>query len=162
MAGGGNRGGNIRRFAASVLLASLLVPVLARAHHGGVSLAFGPGSPIETNFPLTLPKGGVSLSLRAEQAAWRTFGFAEPENKTSFSFFNVGASYGVTPWLTVTGGNILYLTPGARFSLPKAGNANLGLAVKIPVWKDLNEQGEQQGAEGLEKYRVIGTLSFFF
>jgi hypothetical protein len=64
--------------------------------------------------------------------------------------------------LEATGGNILYLAPGARFSFPSLSNANLGLLVKLPVWKDLNEEDQQQGAEGLEKYRIIATLSFFF
>ena len=64
--------------------------------------------------------------------------------------------------MTATGGNILYLSPGARFSMPSLSNANLGLLVKVPVWKKLNEQDQQQGAEGLEKYRAIMTLSLFF
>jgi hypothetical protein len=46
--------------------------------------------------------------------------------------------------------------------MPNLQNANLGLLVKFPVWKDLNEENQQQGAEGLEKYRVITTLSFYF
>jgi hypothetical protein len=49
-----------------------------------------------------------------------------------------------------------------RFSFPQLWNANLGLAVKFPAWKNLNEKDDQQGAEGLEKYRAIVTLSFFF
>jgi hypothetical protein len=64
--------------------------------------------------------------------------------------------------VTASGGNILYLSPGARFSFPSLQNANLGLLVKLPVWKDLNEQDQQQGGEGLEKYRAIMALSFFF
>ncbi|HMK65149.1 MAG TPA: transporter, partial [Thermodesulfobacteriota bacterium] len=61
-----------------------------------------------------------------------------------------------------SGGTILYLSPGLRFSFPKLQNANLGLMVKFPVWKNLNEESEQQGSEGLEKYRLVLTLSFFF
>jgi hypothetical protein len=49
-----------------------------------------------------------------------------------------------------------------RFSFPKIQNANLGVMVKIPTIKSLNEKSEQQGSEGLEKYRAIVTLSFFF
>jgi len=64
--------------------------------------------------------------------------------------------------LRVTGGTILYVTPGLRFSFPRLQNANLGIAVKIPTLKSLNEQAEQQGSEGLEKYRAIMTLSFYF
>ena len=64
--------------------------------------------------------------------------------------------------LKATGGTILYLSPGVRLVFPKLWNASLGLLVKFPVAKDLNEHSEQQGAEGLEKYRFIATLSFFF
>jgi hypothetical protein len=326
----------------SVLLASLLMPVGAWAHHGGVSLAFGPGSPVETSSPLTLPEGGFVLGGRVEQVAWKKFSFADPNNKSDFTFLNANMSYGFTPALMgtiivpysikrednngqtsafgdpaiqftygfhydpgkgfsrntvadtavtlegsnrihlavsamvtipagdsnlklddgtydtgmqagfgapsytlgvsaarafgsftlcvdtsynffterrgfqygpewrfdiagvqelygkpdkflskldgilelnylqigrdkslsssgdylegqqATGGKILYLSPGARFSLPSIQNANLGLLVKFPVWKRLNEQNEQQGSEGLEKYRAIVTLSFYF
>jgi hypothetical protein len=306
------------------------------AHHGGVSLAFGPGSPVETGSPLTLPEGGFVMGVRAEQVEWKNFDQFQPNNKSSFSFFNANMSFGFTPaamgtfivpyyvkrqdelgsnkglsdvkfqltygfhhdpgvgfsrntaedtavslegkqrtylavsfmysiptanvhrkladgssdpgmqtgfggaaytmgisaarafgavtlngevsadvftekdnfqfgpearvnaagvyelygdpgsalskidgilelnylhlgrdrefgeGLSGTGGDILYLSPGMRFSFPGMQNANLGLLVKVPVWKDLNEEQEQQGAEGLEKYRIITTLSFFF
>ncbi len=313
-----------------------LITAPAMAHHGGVSLAFGPGSPIDTNSPLTLPQGGFVVSMRSEQVAWRKYAFAEPENKSSFSFYNAGLSYGATPWLTTsvflpyntkrqdslgsasgigdvrflftlglnhgkgegfhlnkqsetavtlegsdksylsfyggvtaptgkddvvlgdsvdpgmqpgfgspsysmgasaarhlfgsftlvadtsydvfterddfkfgneyrfslagvdelygnpnaflskldgvielnllqlardqesgeglsaTGGTILYASPGLRFSFPKLWNANLGVLCKVPAWKNLNEKDEQQGAEGLEKFRLVTTLSFYF
>jgi hypothetical protein len=315
-----------------------LWPRPAWSHHGGVSLALGPGSPIETNSPLTLPQGGVAVSIRAEQVQWRTFSFQDPNNRTSSTFTNVGLSYGLTPYLTgslfvpytvkrqdgladvsdigdlrfqfslglnydptkgvalnraddtavtlegskkvylggfvsvtaptgehdnlrpgetevdksmqtgfgspaftvglaaarnvvgslsltadttydvfteadsytyggefrfdlasvyeiygkpekflskvdgilelnlleiakdkasgesvtASGGTILYLSPGVRLSFPRASNANLGALVKLPVWKDLNAQSQQQGSEGLEEYRAIVTLSFFF
>jgi hypothetical protein len=319
-----------------ILIAILIFPLKALAHHGGVSLPFGPGTPIETASTLTLPEGGVVLYTRTEQVEWRKFQFAEPNNKSSFTFSSLGVSYGITPYLTgsfsvpysikrqdslgsnsgigdirfsgilgfhhepgkgfelnaaketaislegvkktfftfyggftlptgktkmelggevdpgmqpgfgspsftlglnagrslfrslslvadasfdvftrrddfkfgneyrfnlaavkelygkpekfvakidgilelnclhiarderggekltATGGNILYVTPGMRFSFPKLQNANLGLAVKIPVYRNLNEQDQQQGSEGLEKYRAIVTLSFFF
>jgi hypothetical protein len=41
-------------------------------------------------------------------------------------------------------------------------NLSLGLALKKPVWTDLNEESEQQGAEGKEKYRFIATFSAIF
>ena len=321
---------------ALAFLLILFCPGLSLAHHGGVSLPFGPGTPIETGSPLTLPEGGVVAYTRTEQVEWRKFQFAEPHNKSSFTFMSAGASYGFTPYLTgnfsvpynikrednagsnsgigdvrlsailgfhhepgkgiqlntqkeaaislegvrktfftlyggftlptgkhkeelggeidpgmqpgfgspsftvgmnagrnvwkslsivaeasmdyftqrhnfrfgneyrfnlagvqelygssekflskldgilelnflhispdeeggdrqrASGGTILYLTPGMRFSFPRLQNANLGLAVKIPIWKNLNEQNEQQGSEGYEKYRAIATLSFFF
>jgi hypothetical protein len=316
------------------ITAALLVPCTAMAHHGGVSLAFGPGSPIETASPLTLPDGGFVIGFRAEQVEWKQFDWAKPDNKTSFTFMNTSMSYGFSPaamgtfivpyyikrqeqgenqgladmklqltygfhydpgkgfsrntgedvavtmegtrrtymtvsfmmgmptgefhksingtidpgmqpgfgapsytlgfaaarrfgsftmnaelsadffterenfqfgkeqrvnlaavyelygepksfvskldgilelnflhlgrdqengeGVTATGGDILYFSPGLRLSIPSLQNANLGLLVKLPVWKDLNEEDQQQGAEGLEKYRVITTLSFFF
>ena len=327
----------MKKLAGAILLLALVIPVNALAHHGGVSLAFGPGSPIETNSPLTLPEGGFVVSTRIEQVDWRSFDFAEPANKTEFTFMNAGLSYGFTSYLTgslfvpysikredtfgsnrgladlrfqanlgfnhdtaggfrlnsaedtavtlesvpktyfglslavtaptgkshevldgeidramqpgfrspsvsvgssaarmmfnnaftlvgelsydiftesdnfkfgnefrtnlalvrelygspnaflskldgilefnllnigrdeeggdgqpATGGTMLYISPGMRFTFPKLQNASLGLLVKLPVWKDLNEQSEQQGAEGLENYRFIATLSFFF
>jgi hypothetical protein len=61
-----------------------------------------------------------------------------------------------------SGGDTLYLSPGLRLSFPSIQNANLGVLVKVPVWKDLNRQNEQQGSEGLENFRIISTLSFYF
>ncbi len=319
-----------------LLLIGLLIPGQALAHHGGVSLALGPGSPIETASPLTLPEGGLVVSTKLEYAPFKKFNFAEPENKDSFTFYNLSVIYGLKPYLSTgvvipysvkrqdtlgtnnglgdiglnamlgfnyeqgkgfslnrmedtavsldsvrktylalsgsvtlptgrndmqlggdiardmqpgfgspsytlgisaqrqltrsfglvaetsyqiftekdnfkfgnewrlntagvfelygkaggflktingilelnllnlardtengqgaraSGGTILYLSPGLRFSFPKIQNANLGLLVKIPVLKNLNEEGEQQGSEGLEKYRFVLTLSFFF
>ena len=327
----------MKRIVAVLSFSILLFPLPAMAHHGGVSLALGPGSPIETNSPLTLPQGGFVLSSRIEQVEWKKRTFAEPTNKSSFTFLNMGLSYGITPSLTgslflpynikrqddlgslkgigdvkfllnlglnydpsvkairlnstkdtavsleetkktylslfggftlptgknrkelgeeidpgmqpgfgshsftlgasaarqitgpltlvaetayeiftrkenfkfgnewranlagvyelygkpekfiskidgilelnllhisrdeegkeklgATGGTILYLSPGLRFSFPKLWNANLGLMLKFPTLKRLNEKNEQQGAEGLEKVRIIGTLSFYF
>jgi hypothetical protein len=59
-----------------------------------------------------------------------------------------------------SGGDMLYAVLGARLY---QDNMSLGLAVKKPVWKDLNElTGPQQGAEGKEKYRLIATFSALF
>lgn len=325
----------LTRYFALAILCSLLHPHQAAAHHGGVALAFGPGSPIETYSPLTLPEGGLVAGARLEQVAWKKFYFAEPNNKSSFTFMNATMSYGFTPafmgtlivpyyikrqdgfganegladiklqgtfgfhydpgmgfsrnraedtavslegkkrvyfavsgmmslptgeyrkilggevdpgmqsgfgapsytmtfaaarafgaimlnadvaadfftardnfqfgtelranlagvyelygnekgflskldgilelnflhlerdkesgiGVAASGGDILYLSPGVRFSFPSLQNANLGLLVKLPIWNNLNEQHQQQGAEGLEKYRLILTLSLFF
>jgi hypothetical protein len=325
----------MKRIVFAVLLVLFLWPAGASAHHGGVSLAFGPGTPIETNSPLTLPQGGFVVSTRFEHVDWREFDYAEP-NKDVFNFYKLGLSYGITPFLSgtiwfpynykhqdslgdlqgfgdlgmqfmlgfnhnprkgwglnsaedtaatlegtgttyfaaiagmsfptgkwkeklggeidpgmqsgfgspafnlgfaaarqvwgplsmvadtgldlyspregfrfgtewrvnvagvyeiwgrpeafvnkidgilefnylnlsrdkengdglqATGGNILYLTPGLRFSFPALQNASLGVGLKIPIVKWLNERSDQQGGEGLEKFRVITTLSFFF
>jgi hypothetical protein len=58
-----------------------------------------------------------------------------------------------------TGGDMLYLMPGARLYW-KIMSAAFG--VKLPVWTDLNEEDEQQGGEGTERFRVIVSLSVLF
>ena len=83
-----------------VLSVALLIPCQALAHHGGVSLALGPGSPIETGSPLTLPEGGLVASTKLEYAPFRKFDFAEPENKDSFTFYNLSLIYGLKPFLS--------------------------------------------------------------
>lgn len=83
-----------------LLTASLLLP--AWAHHGGSSVSQGPGTPIETNTPLTLPKGSAILFSRAEIASFQKFGRDEPNNIDSFRFYQLGASYGITDSLMGT------------------------------------------------------------
>lgn len=58
-----------------------------------------------------------------------------------------------------TGGQMLYGVLGARLY---KDNMSLGLAIKRPVWTDLNEEADQQGAEGKERYRLITTFSLLF
>ncbi len=55
-----------------------------------------------------------------------------------------------------TGGKMIYLVPGTRLYYQ---NASLGLGVKFPIWTDLNEEADQQGAEGKENFRLIATFS---
>ena len=58
-----------------------------------------------------------------------------------------------------TGGDILYAVPGLRLYYDQL---SLGLGVKVPVWTGLNEEEQQQGAEGKERYRLILTFSALF
>jgi hypothetical protein len=58
-----------------------------------------------------------------------------------------------------TGGEIVYLVPGIRGYRDKFSWA---VGLKRPVWTDLNEEAEQQGAEGKEDYRLIITFSALF
>lgn len=58
-----------------------------------------------------------------------------------------------------TGGEMLYLQPGLRYYVQ---NLSFALGVKVPVWTDLNEEDEQQGAEGKEDYRLVFTASALF
>lgn len=55
-----------------------------------------------------------------------------------------------------TGGDILYVTPGLRLYFKSTSIAG---GIKLPVWTDLNEESEQQGAEGKESWRAMFTLS---
>ena len=59
-----------------------------------------------------------------------------------------------------SGGSMLYLSPGLRATFGK--HVSIGALIKIPTWKDLNNESEQQGAEGLEDYRAIVTCSISF
>jgi len=88
------------RSLSAVLLAGTLCPCWA--HHGGTSTSQGPGTPIETNTPLTLPKGGTVVYSRAEIASFRKFADFHPENIDSFQFYSVGVSHGLLDCLTAT------------------------------------------------------------
>ncbi len=59
-----------------------------------------------------------------------------------------------------SGGSMLYLSPGLRATFGR--HVSVGTLIKIPTWKDLNHESEQQGAEGLEGYRAIVTCSISF
>ncbi|MTW22284.1 transporter [Allochromatium palmeri] len=58
-----------------------------------------------------------------------------------------------------TGGQILYLTPGVRAYW---NNVSFAFGVKLPIATDLNEDAEQQGAEGKENYRLVFSISALF
>ena len=86
-----------------LILALCFFSVLsAAAHHGGTSISQGPGTPIETNTPITLPKGTAVVFSRAEIAAFRKFSREDPNNIDSFRFYQLGASYGLTDSLMAT------------------------------------------------------------
>lgn len=58
-----------------------------------------------------------------------------------------------------TGGKIVYLVPGVRIY---KDNMSFAIGIKKPAWTRLNESGQQQGAEGKEKYRLILSASVLF
>ncbi len=58
-----------------------------------------------------------------------------------------------------TGGRMVYLMPGVRVYWNRASFA---LGVKKAAWTQLNEDAQQQGAEGKENYRVIFSASYLF
>lgn len=86
----------------SFLLSFFALSIGAWAHHGGTSTSQGPGTPIETNSPLTLPKGGTVVYTRAEIASFRKFMDFSPNNVDSFQFYQMGVSHGLTDYLTAT------------------------------------------------------------
>ena len=54
---------------------------------------------------------------------------------------------------------MLYGVLGLRFY---KGATSFGVAVKKPIWTRLNEEAQQQGSEGKEKYRLVTTFSAMF
>jgi len=60
---------------------------------------------------------------------------------------------------TATGGQILYAMPGVRAYWQ---NMSFAFGIKKPIWTDLNESDQQQGAEGKEEYRLIFSASVLF
>lgn len=58
-----------------------------------------------------------------------------------------------------SGGKILYGIIGGRLYYK---STSLGVGIKVPVWKKLNEESTQQGGEGKERYRFIITFSALF
>jgi hypothetical protein len=61
--------------------------------------------------------------------------------------------------LEATGGRIAYITPGVRFYWKRA---SIAAGIKWPVWTDLNESGQQQGAEGKEDWRLLLSMSYLY
>lgn len=61
--------------------------------------------------------------------------------------------------LEASGGSILYAGLGLRAAY---AGFSAALGAKVPVAKALNEQADQQGAEGLETLRASLTLSYSF
>jgi hypothetical protein len=86
----------------TTLLSFLTLSMAAWGHHGGTSTSQGPGTPLETNSPLTLPKGGTVVYTRAEIASFKKFMDFDPNNVDSFQFYQMGVSHGLTDYLTAT------------------------------------------------------------
>lgn len=82
------------------LVATSLVVSSAWAHHGAVSAAFGPGTPVETSSPLTLVKGMWLLYEKFQYVPYKKYDRFEPENVDSFIFYNTLLGYGVTDYFS--------------------------------------------------------------
>ncbi len=81
------------------------------------------------------------------------------DGNVELNFLRLGRDVENGVKLEATGGDMLYGVLGARLY---KDDMSLGLAVKRPIWTALNEEPDQQGAEGKEKYRLIATVSKLF
>ncbi|MCU0841203.1 MAG: hypothetical protein MUC79_05715 [Thiobacillaceae bacterium] len=95
--------------------------------------------------------------------AWRLMTDAQSrfrlDGNVELNFLRLGRDEENGAKAEATGGDILYAVLGARLY---KDNMSLGLAVKKPIWTDLNEEDDQQGAEGKEDYRLIAAFSVLF
>lgn len=91
--------------------------------------------------------------------------FTNPESRARLDlvleaqYLNLGRdrSNGVNE--IATGGDIVYLLPGVRWY---QDNVSFAFGIKRPVSKRLNEEDQQQGAEGKEDYRLVFSVSALF
>ena len=81
------------------------------------------------------------------------------DGNAELNFLSLGRDIENGVGAVATGGDMLYGVIGTRLY---KDNMSLGLALKKPIWTDLNEESQQQGAEGKEKYRFIATFSALF
>ncbi len=81
------------------------------------------------------------------------------DGNAELNFLRLGRDIENGVGATATGGDMLYGSIGTRLY---KDNMSLGLALKKPIWTDLNEESLQQGAEGKEKFRFIATFSALY
>lgn len=90
---------------------------------------------------------------------------ANPETKfrldgnAELNFLNLGRDVEDGVPGAAGGGNMLYGVLGLRLY---KGATSVGVAIKKPIWTRLNEESQQQGSEGKEKYRLVTTFSAMF
>jgi hypothetical protein len=94
---------------------------------------------------------------------YRLYTNAESKFRVDFNieanYLNLGRDKVNGVYESATGGHILYDTIGFRIY---KGSISAGFGIKTPMWTDLNEESEQQGAEGKEDYRALFTFSTLF
>lgn len=130
----------------------LMLTLGAWAHHGGTSNSQGPGTPIETSSPLTLPKGGTVVFTRAELVNFKKFADFDPANVDSFQFYQLGVSHGLTDYLTATA--IVPYTIKSQDSLGSTrgfgdGKVLLTLGMNYSAEEGLQLNGEEDTAVNL-------------
>ena len=108
------------------------------------------------------PTPGRELRLNGG-LAWRIHTNPEQKLRTDLSlelqYLKLGRDVVDGVGEQATGGRMLYAVPGVRLYWDKFSFA---VGVKKALWKNLNEQSQQQGAEGLEKYRLLISASMLF
>lgn len=111
---------------------------------------------------------GISVRFGSEtraNAAWSRRLLSNPETRfrldgnLELNFLNLGRDVEDSLPAPAGGGNMLYGVLGLRFY---KGSTSVGVALKKPIWTRLNEESQQQGSEGKEKYRFITTFSAMF
>lgn len=130
------------------------------------SLAPGFGLAGDTSYEIFTPRRGVKFGneFRVNVAGvYELYGDEEAtvsrlDGVLELNFLNLERDVTDGVPEIATGGRILYLSPGLRMQV---GDVNVGMLLKFPVAKSLNEASLQQGSEGLENYRAIFTLSYF-
>jgi len=122
------------------------------AHHGSVSTAFGPGSPIETASPLTLRKGKFLFYEKAEFASFERKSHADPENIENFTFFNTLFGYGITDYLS------LYLTLPYVIKEQESLGTSKGLGDLGFLAQYGFKYGERDGVRGFYHYGPEDTI----
>jgi len=111
---------------------------------------------------------GSTLRFGSElrlNTAWVRKLHADADTKLRFdgvieaNYLNLGRDEEDGRGADATGGQIFYLTPGVRLY---KNRFSIAVGVMLPTWTDLNEEADQQGSEGLEDYRLVGTFSYLF
>lgn len=99
-----NRPRTHRTAALTLLLAFLLSPGAALAHHGiaslGVAGIAGPGAPLETSSSQTLGRGSWLAYVKIDQPTFETFTPERDGESDRSTFMMFGLGYGVRPWLS--------------------------------------------------------------
>lgn len=98
-------------------------------------------------------RANLAYSLRLVEHAGRRFRL---DANAEGSYLALGRDEAEGVGEAATGGRMIYLMPGLRAYY---NNLSLGLGIKVPSWTDLNEEADQQGAEGKEDYRLVVSFS---
>jgi hypothetical protein len=111
---------------------------------------------------------GITVKFGTEtrfNAAWSRRLMTHPDAKfrldgnVELNFLNLARDVEDGMPAMAGGGNMLYGVLGLRFY---KGATSLGVALKKPIWTRLNEEAQQQGSEGKEKYRIVTSFSAMF